>query len=111
MPDRSLIPEGSRRPAGRGLLVLAGVLLAAGAAATPDGSPAVSPPEDRRLQDDRDQQGDLGFPSRGSGRVAESQQDLSPSTADRIRGPPAPAANEAVSRDADGRVTIRAFRL
>ena len=31
--------------------------------------------------------------------------------ADRILGPPAPAADEAVSRDADGRVTIRAFRL
>ena len=113
LPDRSLIRKGSRRPAGRGLLLLAGVLLAAGATAAPDGSdgPAVSPPEDRRLQDDQDQQDDLGFPSRGSGRVAESQQDLNSSIADRILGPPAPAANEAVSRDADGRVTIRAFRL
>ena len=31
--------------------------------------------------------------------------------ASRILGPPAPKAGEAVSRDADGRVTLRAFRL
>ncbi len=31
--------------------------------------------------------------------------------ASRILGPPAPNAGEAVSRDADGRVTLRAFRL
>ena len=96
-----------RRTVTPGSLALAGlfVFLAAGVAAQ-DGSP---PPAEQRLQDG---QGDLGVSSaRGSGRVAESQQDLSSSIADRILGPPAPAADEAVSRDADGRVTIRAFRL
>ena len=52
------------------------------------------------------------MPSRGTGRLAESQQaSLSSAMAGRILGPPAPAAGEAVSRDADGRVTLRAFRL
>jgi hypothetical protein len=52
------------------------------------------------------------MPSRGAGRLAESQQaSLSSAMAGRILGPPAPAAGEAVSRDADGRVTLRAFRL
>ncbi len=110
MPDHSLIREGARRTVGQALLLLAGALLAAGAATAEDG-PVISPPEDRRVQDAQDKPGDLGFPARGSGRVAERQQDLSSSIAERILGPPAPAANEAVSRDADGRVTIRAFRL
>ena len=86
-------------------LVVGGFLTAGSAAAAQDGS---APTPDRRVQDD---QGDLDLSSRGSGRLAESQQDLSSSIADRILGPPAPAADEAVSRDADGRVTIRAFRL
>ena len=52
------------------------------------------------------------MPSRGAGRLAENQQaSLSSAMAGRILGPPAPAAGEAVSRDADGRVTLRAFRL
>ncbi len=86
-------------------LVVGGFLTAGSAAAAQDGS---APIPDRRVQDD---QGDLDLSSRGSGRLAESQQDLSSSIADRILGPPAPAADEAVSRDADGRVTLRAFRL
>ena len=90
------------------LLALTGVFLfvAAGGVAAQD---APNPAADQRLQDD---QGDLGVSSsRGSGRVAERQQDLSSAIAERILGPPAPGADEAVSRDADGRVTIRAFRL
>ena len=52
------------------------------------------------------------MPSRGAGRLADDQQaSLSSAMAGRILGPPAPAAGEAVSRDADGRVTLRAFRL
>ena len=52
------------------------------------------------------------MPSRGAGRLAENQQaSLSSAMAGRILGPPAPAAGEAVSRDADGRVTLRAFPL
>ena len=88
--------------------------------AGPEGS-APSPPDsgpnlrvDRRVQDDEDGFGrdDFGMPSRGAGRLAESQQaSLSSAMAGRILGPPAPAAGEAVSRDADGRVTLRAFRL
>ncbi len=84
----------------------AAAFLAAGSAVAQDGA-ALSP--DRQLQDD---QGDLGLSSsRGSGRLADTQQDLSSAMEDRILGPPAPAADEAVSRDADGRVTLRAFRL
>ena len=99
------------RRAHRGLryvatLLSAGVLLAAGSAAAQDG--VNPPPPEQRLQDSQD---DLAVSSRGSGRLADSQQDLSLSIADRILGPPAPAADEAVSRDAEGRVTIRAFRL
>ena len=90
-----------------GAFVVAAAFLAAAGAAAQDG--AAPRPADRQLQDGQD---DLGLSSsRGSGRLAESQQDLSSSIADRILGPPAPAADEAVSRDADGRVTIRAFRL
>ena len=90
-----------------GAFVVAAAFLAAAGAAAQDG--AVPRSADRQLQDGQD---DLGLSSsRGSGRLAESQQDLSSSIADRILGPPAPAADEAVSRDADGRVTIRAFRL
>ena len=92
--------------------------------AGPEGS-APSPPEsgpnpgpnsesDRRVQDDQDGFGQDGFgmPSRGAGRLAADQQaSVSSAMASRILGPPAPAAGEAVSRDADGRVTLRAFRL
>ena len=96
---------------------------AAGTPAGPEGS-APSPPDsgpnpgpnpgpnlrvDRRVQDDGD---GFGMPSRGAGRLAESQQaSLSSAMAGRILGPPAPAAGKAVSRDADGGVTLRAFRL
>ena len=45
------------------------------------------------------------------GRLAADQQSVSSSMASRILGPPAPRAGEAVSRGADGRVTLRAFRL
>ena len=76
-------------------------------ARTPADGP-VPPAADRRLQDSQD---DLGIPGRGAGRLAEGQQDLSSSMESRILGPPAPAMGEAVSRDADGRVTLRAFRL
>ena len=88
-----------------GVFVLAAAFLGAGSATAQDG---VAPPPDRQLQDD---QGDVDLSSRGSGRLADGQQDLDSSMADRILGPPAPAAGEAVSRDADGRVTLRAFRL
>ncbi len=89
-----------------GVFASAAAFLAAGSAVAQDGA-ALSP--DRQLQDD---QGDLGLSSsRGSGRLADTQQDLSSAMEDRILGPPAPAADEAVSRDADGRVTLRAFRL
>ncbi|MDE2659101.1 MAG: DUF5916 domain-containing protein [Acidobacteriota bacterium] len=76
-------------------------------ARTPADGP-VPPAADRRLQDSQD---DLGIPVRGVGRLAEGQQDLGSSMESRILGPPAPAIGEAVSRDADGRVTLRAFRL
>ena len=88
-----------------GVFVLAAAFLTAGGAAAQDGA---APPAEASLQDD---QGDVDLSSRGSGRLAESQQDLSSAMEGRILGPPAPAADEAVSRDADGRVTIRAFRL
>ena len=52
------------------------------------------------------------MPSRGAGRLAADQQaSVSSAMASRILGPPAPEAGKAVSRDADGRVTLRAFRL
>jgi hypothetical protein len=89
-----------------GVFASAAAFLAAGSAVAQDGA-ALTP--DRQLQDD---QGDLGLSSsRGSGRLADTQQDLSSAMEDRILGPFAPAADEAVSRDADGRVTLRAFRL
>ena len=69
---------------------------------------------DRRVQDDEDgfARDDFGMPSRGAGRLADDQQaSLSSAMAGRILGPPAPAAGKAVSRDADGGVTLRAFRL
>ena len=88
-------------------LLLAGVSPgAAGTPSGPDGS--APPPRDRQLQDDAD---DLVIPLRGEGRLAASQQSVTSAMASRILGPPAPAAGEAVSRDADGRVTLRAFRL
>ncbi|MYF76018.1 MAG: carbohydrate binding family 9 domain-containing protein [Acidobacteria bacterium] len=59
----------------------------------------------------QDDSGDLAIPLRGAGRLASDQQSVSSSMASRILGPPAPAAGEAVSRDTDGRVTLRAFRL
>ena len=63
-------------------------------------------------QDTQDDQDDLALTSRGAGRLAEIQQDsVSSALAGRILGPPAPAAGEAVSRDAEGGVTLRAFRL
>ncbi|MCY4626722.1 MAG: DUF5916 domain-containing protein [Acidobacteria bacterium] len=69
----------------------------------------VPPPADRQLQDDSD---DLAIPLRGAGRLADDQQgSVSSAMASRILGPPVPKAGEAVSRDADGRVTLRAFRL
>ncbi|MDE2882060.1 MAG: DUF5916 domain-containing protein [Acidobacteriota bacterium] len=105
MNRQLLIGRRVRRSVARGAFVMAAAFLAAVGAVAQDGAP---PPADQRLQGD---QGDLDLSSRGSGRLADSQQDLSSSMADRILGPPAPAADEAVSRDADGRVTIRAFRL
>ena len=100
--------------------LLAGVSFAfAGAERTP-AEPAPHP-LDRRVQntqdtqddrDDQDDQDDLALSPRGAGRLAEPQQaPVSSAMAERILGPPAPAAGEAVSRDADGRVTLRAFRL
>ena len=93
----------------RGIGAASLLTLVAGASfahAAPDGP--VPPSVDRRLQDSQD---DLGIPVRGAGRLAEGQQDLGSSMEGRILGPPAPAIGEAVSRDADGRVTLRAFRL
>ncbi len=89
-------------------VLLAGVSFAGNPVpAGPEGP--VPPPADRQLQDDSD---DLAIPLRGGGRLAEDQQGPVPSAmASRILGPPAPKAGEAVSRDADGRVTLRAFRL
>ena len=59
----------------------------------------------------QDDQGDLDSASRGRGRVADSQQDPGPAITGRILGPPAPPPDEAVRRAADGRVTLRAYRL
>ena len=105
MGGPSLIQEMPRRTARAGALALVGVL--AGGVAAAENRPA-GPTPDRRGRSD---QGDFTLSSRGSGRLANTQQDLAGSLADRILGPPAPAANEAVRRDADGRVTLRAFRL
>jgi len=81
-------------------------VLLTGVSAGADGP--VRPSGDRQLQDDS---GDLAIPLRGGGRLAADQQSVSSSMASRILGPPAPAAGEAVSRDADSGVTLRAFRL
>ena len=92
-----------------GLLVVAAGVSFAGnpVPAGPEGP--VPPPADRQLQDDSD---DLAIPLRGAGRLADDQQgSVSSAMASRILGPPVPKAGEAVSRDADGRVTLRAFRL
>ena len=102
MNRQSLTGRRAWRIVAPGALALVTAFLAAGSAAAQGGS---APPPDRQLQDD------VGVSSRGSGQLAASQQDLDSSMADRILGPPAPAAGEAVSRDADGRVTLRAFRL
>ena len=93
-------------PSSPGVAALGFSLLVAGVSAGAAG-PA-PPPPDRQLQDDS---GDLAIPLRGGGRLAADQQSVSSSVASRILGPPAPKAGEAVSRDADGRVTLRAFRL
>ena len=88
-------------------ILLAGV--SPGAAETPPGPEGpVPPPADRQLQDDSDE---LAIPLRGAGRLADAQQSVTSAMASRILGPPAPADGEAVRRDADGRVTLRAFRL
>ncbi|MDE2710820.1 MAG: DUF5916 domain-containing protein [Acidobacteriota bacterium] len=91
-----------RGTAAAGIVMLAAGPLVAAASAGP-----VPRPADRRVQD----QDDFGMPSRGAGRLAEGQQDLGSGMESRILGPPAPPMGEAVSRDADGRVTLRAFRL
>ena len=85
--------------------------LLAGVSAGADGP--VPPPRDRRPHDRQvqDDSGDLAIPLRGAGRLADDQQSVSSTMASRILGPPAPNAGEAVSRDADGGVTLRAFRL
>ena len=107
MHRHSLIHKVFWRTVEAAVLLLVGAFLGVGSAtAAQDGSAA--PPTDRRVQDDQD---DLGLSSRGSGRLADSQQALDSTMESRILGPPAPAAGEAVSRDADGRVTLRAFRL
>ncbi len=89
-----------------GVAALALSILLPGVAAGADGP--VPPPGDRQIQDDS---GGLAIPLRGAGRLAADQQSVSSSMASRILGPPAPRAGEAVSRGADGRVTLRAFRL
>ena len=93
-----------------GVAALGLALLVGGVSAGADGP--VPPPRDRQLQgDSQDDLNDLAIPLRGAGRLATDQQSVSSSMASRILGPPAPAAGEAVSRDADGRVTLRSFRL
>ena len=88
------------------LLLASALPSEAGEAPEADG-PAF-PSRDRQLQDDPDA---LAVPLRGAGRVAPSQNSVTSAMASRILGPPAPRAGEAVSRDAAGRVTLRAFRL
>ena len=98
--------------ASRGIAAAGVLVLLAGASFAQDARPSanepVPSPTDRRVQDAQD---DLGLSSRGAGRLAERQQALDSALESRILGPPAPAAGEAVSRDAEGRVTLRAFRL
>ena len=96
-----------RGTAALSIVVLGGASLAAGIDRPASDGPA-PPPTDRRLQDDQD---DFGLSARGAGQLADSQQSVSSAMASRILGPPAPEAGKAVSRDADGRVTLRAFRL
>ena len=77
----------------------------------PPRTPRTGGPKTRRTRRTR-RQDDLALSPRGAGRLAETPQGaLESDLAGRILGPPAPAAGEAVSRDADGRVTLRAFRL
>ncbi|MCY3745246.1 MAG: DUF5916 domain-containing protein [Acidobacteria bacterium] len=89
-----------------GVAALGIALLLGGVSAGADGP--VPPRRDRQVQDDS---GDLAIPLRGGGRLAADQQSVSSAMASRILGPPAPNAGEAVSRDADGGVTLRAFGL
>ena len=105
-------PLVSRGVAAAGLSVLL-TGAAFGGNAVPPVNETVPPRPDRRVQDDtQDGAGDLGIALRGAGRLAEDQQgSVNSSMASRILGPPAPKAGKAVSRDADGRVTLRAFRL
>ncbi len=96
-----------------GVSALGFSILLAGAAPGATGPPGLDgpgpPPPDRRVQDDQD---GFAIPGRGAGRLAAGQQaSVSSAMASRILGPPAPEVGEAVSRDADGRVTLRAFRL
>ena len=96
-----------------GVSALGFSILLAGAAPGATGPPGLDgpgpPTPDRRVQDDQD---GFAIPGRGAGRLAAGQQaSVSSAMASRILGPPAPEAGEAVSRDADGRVTLRAFRL
>jgi len=88
-----------------GVLLAGSVLASGGMVFAQDGPIGAS---DRRVQDEQD---DLELSARGSGRLAEDQQALDSTMDGRILGPAAPAAGEAVRRDADGRVTLRAFRL
>ena len=88
-----------------GVLLAGSVLASGGMVFAQDGPIRAS---DRRVQDEQD---DLELSARGSGRLAEDQQALDSTMDGRILGPAAPAAGEAVRRDADGRVTLRAFRL
>ena len=88
-----------------GVLLAGSVLASGGMVLAQDGPIGAS---ERRVQDEQD---DLELSARGSGRLAEGQQALDSTMAGRILGPAAPGAGEAVRRDADGRVTLRAFRL
>ena len=88
-----------------GVLLAGSVLASGGMVFAQDGPIGAS---ERRVQDEQD---DLELSARGSGRLAEDQQALDSTMDGRILGPAAPAAGEAVRRDADGRVTLRAFRL
>ena len=105
-PSRWIAPFGAAL--GLVSIPLAGAASEAAGGALARATASESP--DRRLPDIR---GD-DFPAgrRGSGSLAESEQaTLSPGMAGRIRGPGAPAAGEAITRDARGGVTLRAFRL
>ena len=73
MHRHSLIHKAFRRTVEAAVLLLVGVFLGAGSATAVQDGP-IAPPSDRRVQDDQD---DLGLSSRGAGRLADSQQDLS----------------------------------